>query len=77
MNDNEIELCVKIIMEVLQAIKSECEGNCNSCLLRKECCLLQGIPSQWDLNSIEEQIQQIIGIERKIKRRNKYDYSEV
>lgn len=70
MNDNEIELCVKITMEVLQAIKSECEGNCNSCLLKKECCLLQGIPSQWDLNLIEEQIRQIIEIERKIKGRD-------
>ena len=67
MNENEIELCVKILMQVLVAIKDECEGNCNSCLLKKECCLFEGIPSHWDLDLIEDRIRQIIEIESKIK----------
>lgn len=67
MNENEIELCVKILMNVLGAIKDECEGNCNSCLLKKECCLFEGVPSHWDLDLIEERIRQIIEIESKIK----------
>ena len=67
MNENEIELCVKILMQVLGAIKDECEGNCNSCLLKKECCLFEGVPSHWDLDLIEERIRQIIEIESKIK----------
>ena len=69
MNENEIELCVKILINVLGAIKDECEGNCNSCLLNKECCLLEGVPSQWDLDLIEDRIRKIIKIESKIKRR--------
>ena len=67
MNENEIELCVKILMQVLGAIKDECEGNCNSCLLKKECCLFEGVPSHWDLDLIEERIRHIIEIESKIK----------
>lgn len=70
MNENEIELCVKILMTILGAIKDECEGNCNSCLLKKECCLLEGVPSQWDLDLIEERIRKIIEIESKIKGRD-------
>lgn len=73
MNDKEIELFVKILLKLLEAIKSECEnckGNCNPCLLKKDCCLFEGIPSHWDLNLIEEQIRQIIEIERKIKGRD-------
>lgn len=69
MNENEIELCVNILMNVLGAIKDECEGNCNSCLLKKECCLFEGVPSYWDLDLIEERIRQIIEIESKIKER--------
>ena len=69
MNENEIELCVKILMNVLGAIKDECEGNCNSCLLKKECCLFEGVPSHWNLDLIEERIRQIIEIESKIKER--------
>lgn len=67
MSKEEIELCVKILMNVLGAIKDECEGNCNSCLLKKECCLFEGVPSHWDLDLIEERIRQIIEIESKIK----------
>lgn len=71
MNENEIELCVKILMQVLGAIKDECEANCNcnSCLLKKECCILEGVPTDWDLDIIEERIRQIIEIESKIKER--------
>lgn len=66
----EIELSVKIISELLAAIKSECEGNCNSCLLKKECCLFAGVPSQWDIKLLEERIRQVIEIESRIKERD-------
>lgn len=72
MNKDEIELCVKILMNILGAIKDECEGNCNSCLLKKECCLFEGVPSHWDLDIIEDRIRTIIEIESKIKR-SKYE----
>lgn len=71
MNEAELQLCVKIVMNILEAIKSECEGNCNSCLLNKECCLFEGVPSQWDLDLIENRIQKIVEIESKIKERGK------
>lgn len=67
MNENEIELFVQILMKLLEAIKSECEGNCNSCLLKKDCCLFEGIPSHWDLDLIEERVRKIIEIESRIK----------
>lgn len=70
MNENEIDFCVKLILNVLGAIRSECEGNCNSCLLYKECCLFDSIPSHWDLDLIESQIRKILEIERKIKRKD-------
>lgn len=72
MTEKELELCVKILMNVLGAIKDECEGNCNSCLLKKECCLFEGVPSHWDLDIIEDRIRKIIEIESKIKR-SKYE----
>ena len=68
MNKNEIEMCVQIIVTVLKSVKDECEGNCNSCLLNKECCLFSGVPSQWDLDELEKQIRCIINIENNIKR---------
>lgn len=69
MNKEELELYVKILINVLGAIKDECEGNCNSCLLNKECCLFEGVPSHWDLDIIEDRIRKIIEIESKIKER--------
>lgn len=71
MNKNDIELFVKIALNILKAIKDECEGNCNSCLLNKDCCIFEGIPSHWDLDLIEKQIRKIIEIESKIKEEEK------
>lgn len=67
MNENEIELFVKVALNLLGAIKDECEGNCNSCLLKKDRCLFEEMPSYWDLDLIEKQIRKIIEIESKIK----------
>ena len=78
MNKDELQLCVKIIINTLGAIKSECEGkcNCNSCLLIKECCLFDGVPSQWDLDLIENRIRKILEIESKIKKEDQeYEYT--
>lgn len=79
MNEKEIELFIQILLKLLEALKGECEdneGNCNTCLLKKDCCLLEGIPSHWNLNLIEERIRLIIEIESRIESKDSEDEDE-